>query len=167
MSKFEQMCKALTDARNTWTGYRDRCFQHISSLSTGFVKYCEIPQGRFSYVPAKESERETEYSPHDAIQFDSSDGFWHFAWRIVLSDSPDSSRQQPVVVTLALSESENGKVIVKLGWDKEEHELDLSNQKQCEALYDSVARRIEGCFARNPQDFRGEFGSNKIGFSVL
>jgi hypothetical protein len=167
MSKFEEMCKAFTDARNTWTAYRDRCFQHISTLSTGFVKYCEIPQGRFAFVPDKDSEADKQYSPHDAIQFDS-DGYWHLGWRIGLFESPNSFPQRQVVVRFALKESESGKVMVKRGWEQEAHELDLNNESQCREFYDSITDRIKEYYGRNPQDFGGdESRSNKMGFQVL
>lgn len=166
MSKFDEMCKAFGDARNTWIEYKDRCWQYITTLSTGFVKYCDIPQGHFAFVPAKGAEREKKYTPSDAIQFES-DGYWHLGWRIELCESPNTFPYQPVVVTLALRVSESGKVMVKRGWEKEDREIDLGNENQCQAFYDGVVERIKEHFGRNPQDLGGDSRSGKIGFQVL
>jgi hypothetical protein len=160
------MCKAFGDARNTWIEYKDRCWQHITTLSTGFVKYCDIPQGHFAFVPAKDSDPEKQYAPPDAIKFDS-DGYWPLGWRITLYESPNTFPRQGVVVTLALRESEGSKVMVKRGWEQEPRELDLSNESQCQAFYDGVVERIREYFGRNPQDVGSDARSSKIGFQVL
>jgi hypothetical protein len=75
------MCKAFTDCRKSYIDYQSRCFQHVSTPSTGFVKYCEVPQGHFAFVPAKDPDPDKRYTPPNAIQFDS-DGYWHLGWRI-------------------------------------------------------------------------------------
>jgi hypothetical protein len=166
MSKFDEMCKAFADARNGWIQYRDRCWQHISTLSTGFVKYCDIPKGHFAFVPAKGAEPEKEYTPLDAIQFDS-DAYWHLGWRITLCESPNTFPYQSVVVRLALRESGAGRVMVKRAWEQEAHEIDLKNESECQTFYDSVIQRIKEYFARNPQDIGINSRSSKIGFQVL
>jgi hypothetical protein len=124
------------------------------------------PKGISAFVPAKDAEPEKQYTPLDAIQFDS-DGYWHLGWRITLFESPNTFPHQRVLVTLALRESEDGRVMVKRGWEKEAQELDLNNEGQCQTFYDSVIERIKEYYGRNPQDVGNGFRSSKIGFQVL
>jgi hypothetical protein len=166
MSKFEEMCKTFADARDTWIGYKDRCWQYITTLSTGFVKYCDIPQGHFAFVPVRNAEPEKKYTPPDAIQFES-DGYFHVGWRITLCESPNTFPHQSVLVALALRESEQGKVMIKRGWEQEAQEIDLKNESQRQAFYNGVVQRIKEYFGRNPEDMGSDSRSSKIGFQVL
>lgn len=165
MSKFDEMCKTFADARNGWSEYRDRSWQHVTTLSTGFVKCCEIPQGHFAFVPAKNAESGRHYTPLDAIQFEA-DGYWHVGWRITLCEAPNVFPHQSVLVTLAFRESGSGKVAIKRGWEQQTQELDLNDEAQRLMFYDGIVQRIREYFGRNPQEIGTDACSGKIGFQV-
>lgn len=165
MSKFDEMCKAFSDARNGWTEYRDRSLQYVSILSTGFIKHCGIPQGHFAFVPAKNAEPGRQYSPLEAIQFDS-DGYWHVGWRITLCEAPNIFPHQSVHVTFAFRESGSSTVAIKRGWEQQTQELDLNDEAQRLVFFDGIVQRIKDYFGRNPQGIDTDARADRIGFQV-
>lgn len=166
MSKFEEMCKTVADARKAWTEYRDRCFQHMASLAGGFVSYCEIPREHFHFLPVdKEPEDNTQYFLPGAIHLDS-DGYWHVGWSITLLEAPNIFPYRRVLVRVGLTERD-GKIMVKRGWDHESQELDIKDKSQCDDFYAGIVERVKEYFGRNPQDFAQDSPSKKtVGFKI-
>jgi len=163
MSRFEEMCKAFGEARKAATDYQQRCLQITAQLVTGFRKYCEIPAEEFEIVPAdKEPEGETKYHIPSAIQFDSETGFWRIGIITTLRETPNTLVPTlRVRVTIAVAESE-GKTLVRLGWDSSPREIDVHDEYQCKALYDSTVDRIMQFIAKKPQDLVEKPISSKI-----
>jgi hypothetical protein len=158
MSKYDEMCKAYGDAKKVWMEYYNRGMQQVSALTTGFIKYCEIPPGSFSFVPAKDPDANSSYTPITAIRF-GDDGYWHIGWRISLP--------HPVLVTVFLREIEADNISVRCGWEKQDRILDLKDESQCRAFYEVVIHRITEFYKRSAEDTGKPVRTDKLGFQVL
>jgi hypothetical protein len=156
MSKFDEMCYAYEEAKKKWAEYHARSQKQISTLSTGFVKYCEIPQGSFSFVPAEGGKVDQHYTPLDAIKYEE-DGYWHFGWRMKLPHS--------IMTAILLKEIEPDVVSVRCGWEKQDRLIDLRDEKQCQEFYDVVVQRIKDFYKRT-QDIGKADRPGKLGFQL-
>ena len=142
MSKFDEMLQARLQCANLWNEYRDRSYKNLMVLAHGFLDYCSIPEGCFALAPLdKDIETGVMYGPAGAIHFDSTDNFWHLGMIVTLRESPNTFPQPRVLLGIAIKENQ-GKILVKRGKEDKAREIDLSNQEQCNELYDSIVECV-------------------------
>lgn len=166
MTKFEEMCKAFSDGRNSWIKHRDRCIGHLGQLIKGFAAYCDLPQGNLGLLPqgSKKLEDRT-YALPAAMYFDS-DGYWRVDVCLTIFEAPNVFPQQTLRFGLCLREVD-GKIFAKHAWDAKAKEIRLGDKRQCDEFYAGIVERIKDVFARTPQDLATESKDrSSIGFSL-
>ena len=57
-------------------------------------------------------------------------------------------------------------MMVKRGKSDKPREVDLSDQKQCEEFYDSIAERVKQFFAQGPENLSDDMELPTIGFAA-
>ncbi len=156
MTKHDEIAEAARSGINKWTEWQMRCFKHMNQFVNGFIKYCQIPTGMFRLVPLDEQPKEgTQYSVIGASHL-GEDGYWHAGLRIT------TAPPKMVLIEVGLTERA-GKVLVKLGADDKPRQIDLNDQKQCQAVYDEIVEDIKHFYTDEPK-FGESFTS--IGFKA-
>ena len=164
MTKFEQMCEARAQCTKAWTEYRYRSYQNLATLAQGFRERCQIPDDCVSYSPLdKEPEPNRSYALPGAIHFDSSDLYWHLGLILTLTEAKNSFPIPRVLLEMAIRE-QSGKLLVKRGKGDKPQEIDLTNQKQCDDFYDSIADRVKRFYVGSPDNIPDDTTVRKIGF---
>lgn len=164
MTKFDEMCAAFEQSRNSYFDYQRQCFSSMVKLVNGFNDYCKIPTEQIKYVPVnKKTEEGALYSVIGAMHLDK-DTFWHIGLQISLHASPNSIQQQQILIVLCLKELE-GKTIVRIGLNAEPQSLDLSDKMQCEIFYERIVQLVKDNFQKGLQYFLEKSSPlRKIGF---
>jgi hypothetical protein len=170
MSKYTEMCEAADTARKSWFAYRERCWSHLSVLVSGFIDYCQVPSERVEYLQwnGKTGEERRYKAPEDdgqrytlpgATVFDGSDGYWHLGIYLPLS----RLRTFPVISTgfVLCVDDNDGVVTVKVQASGKPRQIDLTDSKQCAALYDEIVGKTIKYF-RDPN--RGT--QKSVGFGM-
>lgn len=165
MSKFDEMCSAYVSARNKGIAYRDRSFENLGRLVQGLVSYCEIPESHFCYLPLKETPVEgRQYGLAGAIHFDD-DGYWHLGLQLLLRDNESQFSQSRILVVLCLCEQDE-KVMVKIGANGKERELDMNDESQCVVFYNDVVEIVKRWFSQLRESMEKSGTLRTIGFKV-
>lgn len=98
-SKYNHLCRTLTDTREEWGTYKQECVRHAERLVQGFVHFLGVPDGRWHVLPP-DVEQHTAHLPYDlhsALSL-SSDGNWVFLLQIdLLATSGDLPTLQPML----------------------------------------------------------------------
>jgi hypothetical protein len=168
MSKFDEMVQARVQCTKTWIEYRNRSYKNLMTLAQGFIAYCDIPEDCFALAPLdKDIEPNTNYGPAGAIHFDSADNFWHLGMIVTLREAPNVFPRPRVLLGVAIKE-QAGKIIVKRGKEDKAREVDLSNEEQCNGLYDSIVERVKQFYSVSPDNVAGDDTSSlrRIGFTA-
>jgi hypothetical protein len=155
MTKYDEMCEAASTAASRWLQYRDRCWSHMALLVNGLMAYCGIPKDPEHVTFLKWNEATGEdraylepgegkmYAPLGAIEFDIEDSYWHLGVSITLT-RPDLSPQR-VFFPLCVTERE-GKLMVKLGANGKERQIDQNDPAQLDAFYEHIVEIVKQCF---------------------
>jgi hypothetical protein len=158
------MCQAQVQCARAWIEYRDRSYKNLATLAQGFKVRCQIPDDCLSYVPLdKEPEPGRTYGT-GAIHFDPTDLYWHLGLILTLTESKNSFPIPRALLELAVRE-QAGRLLVKRGKGDTPQEIDISNKKQCDDFYDSIADRVKRFYAANPENAPDDT-ARKIGFTA-
>jgi hypothetical protein len=158
VTKFEEMCKAFTDARTYWFAYRDRSSANLAILASEFLKYCDLPRGNVRYgTPGKELEGDMPIPA--VVEFDPNTGYWQVNIYVTLYEAPNIYPHHQTRFRLALCESDN-KTLVKLGWEKKPREIDVTDKGQRDEFYADIVVHFKQFFDRRPQvqEVKGNLG---------
>jgi hypothetical protein len=166
MTKFVEMCEARAQCTRAWIEYRDRSYKSLITLTEGFVVRCQIPTDSLSLAPLdKEPQPGTSYGPAGAIHFDSTDLYWHLGLILTLTEDKNSFPVPRALLEMAVRE-QSGKLLVKRGKGDKPQEIDLTDKKQCDDFYDSIAERVKRFYAASPENISDDTTVRKIGFAA-
>jgi hypothetical protein len=151
-TKYEEMCEAARGAQSKEAEYRDRCWQYMGSLVSGFLRYCAIPQDRVTFLKwnGKTGADSRFAAPQDGGAYTmlgatvmDSDGFWRLGFHLNLGLGS-------IAFAFWIAE-QNGSPITKIA-DKT-WKLDFSNQQECNEFYEEVVDRVKEAFdgSRKPK----------------
>lgn len=137
-SKYQEMRDAVARAVADWSKYQERSYKNAAKLVNGFVKFCEIPDGQFRFVPLREElEDGVTHSIVGATHYDN-DSYWHTGLAFTLANFN-------MTVEFCVKE-EDGKLIAKAFRDDEPRELDLDNEAARNEFYNGIVKGITGHF---------------------
>ena len=77
MTKFDTLCTAYKTSRKTNFSYRDEGINFARELIAKYIKFLEVPEDYFRFVPMDETPKSnTTYSLFGAIHLND-DTYWH------------------------------------------------------------------------------------------
>ena len=124
-------------------GMANALLQHMNQFVNGFIKYCQIPTGMFRLVPLDEQPKEgTQYSVIGASHL-GEDGYWHAGSRITTAP--------PKMGLIEAGLTERGEGPGEAGADDKHREIDLNDEKQCQAVYDEIVEDIKHYYTDEPK----------------
>lgn len=168
MTRYEEMCKVASAAREKWFSRRDCCWQCFASLINSLETYCEIPKEQIvflkwdesagkggSYRPPKEGEM--VFLPN-AVEYVKDKDEWSLHVLIYLSP-PKTFPREYVTFGLFVTEKDE-KLFVRIGPEKP-RVIDPNIQTQREEFWQGFVESIRECF-ENPR----YPNAREIGFTV-
>jgi hypothetical protein len=152
MSKFDEMRSAALAANRDWRAYEERCGRFMCTLVNGFIEYCGIPASNITFLRwddgeqrYSESDDDMKYTFSGALRFDEKDRCWRFGISIILTQG------HLVAFGVTLTESEDGKFMIKAAGDKSSREIEINDSTRCYELYDEIISKIIASYqTRNP-----------------
>jgi len=169
MTKYKELQQAQKDAAKSWYDFRERSWRYYFKFIGGLIDYCAIPDAHLTYLKwnleSGEDRRYTEaeggskYTLPGALEFDEEGGFWHLGVSITLSE-PGHFPVRWVSFLLCINEIE-GKPVVRIGLDGKGQTLDMDDEGQRGALYESIVNQWLKMFAE-PRKRKAK----TLGFSI-
>lgn len=134
------------------------------TLVQGFTAHCQIPPDCVSLAPVdKEIEPGAIYGVAGAAHFDTSEGYWCLGLIVTLRESATTWPQSRILLEIDLRE-QAGKFLVRRGKGDNPREIDISDQKQREEFYDSIATRVKQFYTPGPDVLPDDTTVRRIGF---
>ena len=149
MSRYEEMVKTAKEARSGWELRDQAARRFIAQVLERFRDYCEIPPDRIKFLPWDEQKKiyegdVDEVAPfHRVVNFDEEENAWHIGICLLLS-APKSRPRYTVTFNLHVEEN-NSRYMARLG-SINTQPLDLNDQKQSEAFFDSAVKMLKASF---------------------
>jgi hypothetical protein len=145
VSKYQDLCKALDDARSTFSGYRSECVLFAASLARGFVEYSGWPRELIAYETSYESIAgpggpSITQKPEEAMWL-GDDGFWHLRLRLSLQ----AKDKDLIRLEVRLKRLETRYIVTLFGSDAapgEDYEVTAPTSDDLQQVYDQILNAI-------------------------
>jgi hypothetical protein len=145
VSKYQDLCKALDDARATFSGYRSECVLFAASLARGFVEYSGWPRELVAYETSYESIAgpggpSVTQKPEEAMWL-GDDGFWHLRMRLSLQ----AKDKDLIRLEVRLKRLETRYIVSLFGSDAspgEDYEVTAPTSDDLQQVYDQILSAI-------------------------
>lgn len=141
------MRSAAIAANRDWRAYEARCGQSMKQFVEGFISYCGISLSDIRFLRWDDTEQTYSesndgmmYTLPGALKYDEKEGCWRLGLSITLTPA------QWVAFGLTLTESEDGKWMVKAAGDKSPRQINFSDSNQCNGFYDEIVAKILAAF---------------------
>ena len=167
MTKFQEMCAAFAESRDSYFAYQNACILFASDLERKFIEHCSIPHELLRLVPLNEKPKDgTIYTPAGAMYLDD-DIFWHLGVQLTLYSAPNQFPYQPVLMVFCIKK-EADRFLVRFGTNGPDFIIEPSCIEGYLKLFDHVTSQIKDYFSGRLQRFLECSGDidevRKIGF---
>jgi hypothetical protein len=147
LSKYQDLCKALDQARSDFAGYRSECVLFAATFTRSFADYTGWPRENLSYESAMEGiagpgEPSVTQKPEDAMALDE-DGYWHFALRLVLADQAKAS--DAIQLRVRFKKLETRYIISLYGF--EDFEVAAPTTENLQPIFESITNAVKRHYA--------------------
>jgi hypothetical protein len=145
VSKYQDLTKALEEARASFSAYRSECVLFAASFSRGFMEYTGWPRDLVAYETAYESIAgpggpSVTQKPEEAMWL-GEDGFWHLRVRLGLQAKlPDLIRLE-----VRLKKLETRYIVSLFGG--EDYEVAAPTSDDLQPVYDSILNAVRRHYA--------------------
>jgi hypothetical protein len=140
VTRYQDLCKSLDDARSNFAGYRSECVLFAAALSRGFVEYSGWPRDQVDYETNFESIAgpggpSVTQKPEEAMWL-GEDGFWHLRMRLGLQ----AKEKDLIRLELRLKKLETRYIVSLFG--VEDYEVAAPTSDDLQHVYDSILGAI-------------------------
>lgn len=138
MSPFQELCKALENAREAFKGNRSECVWFAAQLSRGLIDHSGWPRELVSLesLTGATSGTRTE-NPEDAMNLED-DGFWHVGLRLTLEEPKG---RDSILLRIRLKKLEK-RYIISL-FESEDFEVAEPKPEALQPIYDAILNAVK------------------------
>lgn len=140
MSKYQDLCRSLDQARASFGAYRSECVLFAASLARGFVEYSGWPRELVAYETSYEAIAgpggpSVTQKPEEAMWL-GDDGFWHLRIRLGLQ----AKEKDLIRLEVRLKKLETRYIVSLFGG--EDYEVAAPTSEDLRQVYDSIVNAV-------------------------
>jgi hypothetical protein len=140
VSKYQELCRALDEARSNFAGYHSECVLFAAALSRGLVEYSGWPRDQVAYETSFESIAgpggpSVTHKPEEALWL-GEDGFWHLRIRLDLQ----GKERDLIRLEIRLKKLETRYIVSLFG--VEDYEVAAPTSDDLRQVFDSILAAI-------------------------
>lgn len=152
MTRFDEICRALTDAKLRFFTERDACCEVATLVAEGLRKYLETPAYHLYFMPRSREGSSIKIRTAKDVTWHSSEG-WHFNIGLVVSDTGDAQQYETgpemVIARLLVRPQADGFEVGLEGWPDRFVVQRTPVLAVPEAFYDFVFKNILDAYGRS------------------
>jgi hypothetical protein len=132
-NRFQDLCKALEDARSQFAGYRSDCVFFAATVTRGLTEYAGWPRELVAFEPVSgEAVGVPTQKLEDAMRLEA-DGFWHLGLRLALEEPKG---RDSVLLHFRLKKLDTRYIVSLTGF--EDFEVAAPTPEHLQPIYDSI-----------------------------
>jgi hypothetical protein len=141
-NRFQDLCKALENARAQFAGYRSDCVFFAATLTRGLTEHASWPRELVAFEPvsfegiAGPALGSPTQKLEDAMHLES-DGFWHFGMRLTLEEPKG---RDSILLHLRLKKLETRYIVSLKGF--EDFEVAAPTPEHLQPIYESILNAL-------------------------
>ncbi len=138
MSRYQDLCKSLANARARFAGYHSECVLFAATLSRGLIEYSAWPRELVNHEPVAGPGVGTPTQKiEDAMHLDQ-DGFWHFGLRLALEEPKG---RDSILLQVRFKKLETRYIVSLFGF--EDFEVGQPTPDQLQPMYESILNAVK------------------------
>ena len=153
MTKFDTLCTAYKTSRKTNFSYRDEGINFARELIAKYIKFLEVPEDYFRFVPMDETPKSnTTYSLFGAIHLND-DTYWHLGLQLTLFTAPNEYPRQPILIVFRFKQIADKKFEVKISEEDSGHQISCGIESEFNDFFEFLQKQIVASFEDGLQEF--------------
>lgn len=163
MSKFEELCAALSAVREEYSAYRQQCMAFIGQLKQGLAEYLDAPEGSIAFFAVEGSFAGRRVDGPAASMHLGDDTYWHFGIVLDLFEEEGLMPYHNVGFRFRLKEVAG--IYVLHVEDSQQFEIPVDDPSRAKAVYDFIFQHLKNRYRNAFHNFllKGDI-SQRFGF---
>lgn len=165
MSKYQELCKAFSIARNNFTQYQEECHLFAQDFWSELIKYFKIPKGRIllHFIDEYGEIETTELPIINAMQL-RNDAFFEFGIGITLCEKGNSKINETFILPIHTAIDTEGTHKIRLGEYGSIYKIDTQKKDRYKDFLDALFNSVQSSYLEGLTEIRSKNTLRRIGF---
>ena len=153
MTNFNTLCSAYKTSRETYFSYRNEGLDFARELIAKYIKYLEVPEDFFRFVPTDETPKpDSTYSLIGAIHLND-DTYWHLGLQLTLFTAPNEYPRQPILIVFRFKKIADSKYEIKISEEDSGNQISPGVESTFNDFFEFLQTQIVASFENDFQEF--------------
>jgi hypothetical protein len=137
ISRYQQLCQTLEDARSQFAAYRSECVLFAATLSRGLIDHAGWPRELVTYEPLPgDAPAAPTHRIEDAMHLDA-DAFWHVGLRLAIEEP---RARDSILLRLRFKKLDTRYIVSLFGF--EDFEVAAPTPEHLQPIYESILNAV-------------------------